>query len=515
VIVSDSLETDLLEQGLELRETHISLVFLAKDAVYKVKKPVDLGFLDFSTLPLRKQFCEAEVALNRRLAPGVYLGVLPIGLDATGTHRLGASGEPVEWAVHMRRLADEDAADRRLAESRLGRGDVQALAEHLVGFHASARCDPETARFGSVDAIEQNVRENFEQTRASATRHLAAAELGAIERWQLGFLREHRALFEARVAQARVRDGHGDLRLEHCYLGANGTVEIIDCIEFNERFRYGDVCADLAFLAMDLSWHERADLSEALLAAYARAAGDYDLYGVVDFYESYRAYVRGKVSSLLEDDAGASPAARARAAAQARKYYLLAEACTREPLARPALYAVGGGIASGKSTIAETLGELISAPVVDADRTRKQLAGVGATTPLSDAAFAGHYAPEQSERVYAELLRRAEVVLRSKRPVVVEASFRDRQQRLLVRGLAERLGVPFLFVECTAPPDVCRQRLAERAKGPSVSDGRSAIFDAFLASWQPVEELPADSHLQLDTTGPLPQTLERLAARVR
>src|SRR5262249_20743816 len=141
--------------------------------------------------------------------------------------------------------------------------------------------------------------------------------------------------FKARVAAQRVRDGHGDLRLEHCYLDATGNVEIIDCIEFNERFRYGDVAADIAFLAMDLTWHERPDLSEALLAFYASACDDHDLYGVVDFYESYRAFVRGKVSTMLEEDSSANHTARARAAAQARKYYLLAEACTREPIERP------------------------------------------------------------------------------------------------------------------------------------------------------------------------------------
>ncbi|MFI5306875.1 MAG: AAA family ATPase [Polyangiales bacterium] len=508
-----TLRHDLLAQGFELRETHISLVFLGAHDVYKVKKPVALGFLDFATLPRRKRFCEAEVELNRRLAPSVYLGIQPITLDDRGTHRIGGQGEPIEWAVHMRRLPDGNAAELRLREGRLGLAEIGRLAERLAAFHAHARCDAETARFGTVEAIEANVRENFEQTRQSAERHLSRAELTAVERWQLGFLREHGAAIAARVAQGRVRDGHGDLRLEHCYLDGSDC-EVIDCIEFNDRFRYGDVCCDLAFLAMDLSWHERPDLSEALLAAYARASGDYDLYGVVDFYESYRAYVRGKVSSIVEEDSTIAPEARARAAEQARKYYLLAEACTREPLERPALYLVGGVIASGKSTIADELGRMLSAPVLDADRLRKRLAGVAPEVPLSDAPFSGHYTEQSTALVYAELLRRAELVLRSGRPAVLDASFRDRRQRAAARELAERLGAPFLFVDCAPPLEVCRQRLSERARGPSVSDGRAEVFEAFVASFEPVNELPAEAVVRLDTSRPLGESLTRLSARL-
>jgi uncharacterized protein len=311
-----------------------------------------------------------------------------------------------------------------------------------------------------------------------------------------------------------VRDGHGDLRLEHCYLNDQGQVEIIDCIEFNDRFRYGDVCSDVAFLAMDLTWHEQTELAEALLSAYARASDDYDLYGVVDFYESYRAFVRGKVSSMLVDDPGVDAASRQRAEVQARKYYLLAEACTREPLDRPALYAVAGVIASGKSTLAEALGTIVRAPVIDADRTRKSLAGVEAKTPLHHDAFSGQYGPEQSARVYAELLRRAEVVLRSKRSVVLDASFRGRSDREAARELARRTGVPFLFIECQADAETCKQRLIEHARGPSVSDGRLAIFEEFVSQYEPVAELPAGQHVRVDTTGGRSASLAQLRDRL-
>lgn len=509
-----SSKADLLAAGFELRETHISEVFLGASDVYKVKKPVDLGFLDFRTLERRKRCCEAEVELNRRLAGSVYFGVVPITRDARGVHRIGGEGDPVDWAVHMRRLPDRDAADVRLGEGRLGGDEIAAIAAHVAHFHAGARADAQTARFGEVPAIEQNVRENFAQTRQSARAYSSEAELAAIERWQLEFLRTRPEIFQARIAAQRIRDGHGDLRLEHCYLSDAGDVEIIDCIEFNERFRYGDVCADLAFLSMDLSWHGRTDLAETLLADYAAQSGDYDLYSVVDFYESYRAFVRGKISAMLEADPEAQPATRERARTQARKYFRLAQACTRDPLEPPVLYAVGGVIASGKSSIARELAARVSAPVVEADRTRKQLASIPPTTPLHDAAFGGHYAPDATERTYAELLRRAAVVLDSKRPVVLDASFRAASHRMAALDLARRYGVTFRFIECAAPAAVCKERLSRRAQAASVSDGRIEIWDAFAASFEPVAELPQQVHLRVDTGRPLPAAMDEIAAQL-
>jgi len=508
-----TLEQDLIAQGFELRQTHISLVFLSGERVYKTKKPVQLGFLDFTSLEQRQHFCHAEVELNRRLAPQVYLGVVPITRGADGRHRVDGSGETVEYAVEMRRLADDAAADVRLAQGRLGHAELAQIAQRLAQFHATARCDAETRHFGTLPVIEGNVRENFEQTRQTAPHALARGELLALERWQLDFLRERAGVFEQRLATGRIRDGHGDLRLEHCYLGQAGSVEIIDCIEFNERFRYGDVCADVAFLAMDLNVHARRDLSEALIAYYARESGDYDLYAVLDFYQSYRAYVRGKVSSMLEQQAQ-SDAERARATAQARKYYLLAQACMREALEPPRLLAVGGLIATGKSSVSELLGQRLAAPVIASDRLRKQLAGVQPLQPLSDRAFDGNYSAAQTQRVYAESLRLAEVVLGSGRSVILDASFAQNSQRLAAAALAARLGASFTFVECHAPEAVIRARLAERAKQPALSDGRLEVFEAFRARYEPVRDLHAQQQLRLDTSAPINAEDPQLAALI-
>lgn len=495
---------------VELAETHISWVFLLGAEVFKVKKPVDLGFLDFRTMAQRKVACEAEVGLNARLAPDVYRGVVAIRRGEDGRACIGGTGPIVDWAVHMARLPDERRADVLLGGGKLSNEAIEAIATRIAKFHAGARGDPNTARFGTSEAVTTNIEENFAQTRSVIDRYLNPAEADEIVRWQTAFVRGHDSLFAQRIAAGRVRDGHGDLRLEHVYLDPPGSPSIIDCIEFNERFRFADVCADVAFLSMDLAGHGRVDLAERLLACYARESSDFDLYALVDFYESYRAYVRGKVATIVAADDQLDPEARQRAEKDARRYFLLALSADRHSLLLPALVAVGGIIASGKSTIADRIGLEISAPVIDADRTRKAILGVEARHPIHESAWQGAYDPAFTERVYTEVLRRADVVLASGRPVVIDASFRSRAMRQSVQDLARRYNVPFRFAECRAEPSVCRSRLASRARESGVSDGRLEIFDAFCARFEPVVEMSPDDHVVLDTTRSLEHAVTTL-----
>lgn len=509
-----SLRDDLAKELGEPRETHISWVFLTGDAVYKVKKPVELGFLDFSTLTAREEACRAEVELNRRLAPDVYHGVVPITREGK-THRVGGDGEVVDWAVHMRRLRDDDRADVLVARGELSIEHVDRIATTLAEFHAKCRADEETAAFGAPDVVSRNVREAFSATEAAHTL-LTPAEADELEGWQLGFLESRRSLFEERAAKGRVRDGHGDVRLEHVYLEGprRDVIRIIDGIEFNERFRYADVCADLAFLSMDLAWHGRVDLAERALAKYAQVSNDFDLYLLVDFYESYRAYVRAKIASLVAADPSVSSAARQRQREQARRYFKLALAVERPPLIGPMVVAVGGVIASGKSTVADRLGALMGAPAINTDRIRKHLVGAQPTDRLYDGSWSGAYDPEFTEKVYAEVRRLGSAVVRSGRPVILDASFRSEAMRQDARDLAAKLDVPFRMVECRCPPDVCRARLKIRDKQSTVSDGRLEIFDDFLAKWEPVTELSDEDHVVLDTSRPIEDSLAVLRERM-
>jgi uncharacterized protein len=497
-------------EKVSLVETHISWVYLLDRDVFKVKKPVDLGFLNFASREQRREACEEEVRLNVRLAPGVYRGLVPITRGLDGRCVVGGVGRVIDWAVHMERLSDEERADTLLAQGTLTGERIDAIATRIAEFHDTARGDEKVNRFARPSAVAKNVQENFVQTRNALSQYLDPAEAEEIVRWQRAFVHDEQERFAQRIAQGRIRDGHGDLRLEHVYVGPGRAIRVLDCIEFNERFRYADVCADIAFLSMDLAAHGRVDLAERLLATYAREANDYDLYSVVDFYESYRAFVRGKVASMLANDEGVDPTTRRRAAQQARRYFLLALSSDRQGLLRPAVVAIGGVIASGKSVIANRLSTELSAPVIETDRTRKSVLGVNALRPLHEPPWSGVYSADFSDRVYDELFRRAGVVLASGRPVVLDASFRSAPLRRMARDLATAHGVPFRFIECRATPEVCRQRLAAREGQQTVSDGRLAIFDAFCARYEPPVELQADEHLVLDTTKPIEENVETL-----
>jgi len=506
------VKTDLQAAGFELIETHISWVFLSESDVFKIKRPVDFGFLDFTTVEARRRACEAELRLNRRLAPDVYLGSVPVTVDDDGVHSIGGNGRTVDWAVHMRRLSEAGRADILLGERSLSGRQIDALADHVAAFHERARCDAETARHGDVATIRENVRENFDQTRSSIDEYLNEEQARAIERWQLGVLGDE-ARFAARIASQRVRDGHGDLRLEHVYFEPDGSIAIIDCIEFNDRFRFGDVCADIAFLSMDLAWHGRVDLAERFLARYARMSHDYLLYSVVDFYESYRAFVRGKIASFLAADAETTAATRERARREARRYFMLSLAFERPPLVAPRVIAVSGMIASGKSRAAALIGELLAAPVLSSDRTRKHLMGSAPTQSMRSEAWSGPYSPGTTDAVYGELWSAADTIVASGRPVVIDASFRAAALRTAARGVAAKRGVPFTMVECVAPRALLLERLAKReAGGAHESDARSDLLDEFEARFEPIEEFPEEEHVRLDTSGAPDDTRRRLEA---
>jgi predicted kinase len=301
--------------------------------------------------------------------------------------------------------------------------------------------------------------------------------------------------FQARIEQERIRDGHGDLRLEHVYFEGGNPV-VLDCIEFNERFRIGDVASDVAFLAMELDGRIRCDLAESFLGRFALEFDDYDLYGVVDFYRSYRAWVRGKVAVFLATDPSTLPEKAARKAREAQALFALAEGYAHPPGPPAAVLAVGGLIGTGKTVLAEALARALALPVVESDRTRKWLAGVAPT----DRAPAAAYDPDASRRTFDEVFRRAEAVLDSGRGVILDATFRVADLRRRARELAARHGCRFLFLETTCDDVTLRERLRRRAAGPSVSDATEALLDRMRQEFEPVTELAPTEHLVLRTT---------------
>lgn len=499
-------DPDFQAQGLRCEETHVSKVYLGPHDAWKIKKPVDFGFLDYSTPEKRYAACEAEVVLNRRFSPSVYLGVVPLIKLPSGRFAFGGKGEIAEWAVHMARQPESDRADRLLAAGRLGYPALKGLAERLAAFHAGHPAPAAAAAFGSPSAVGRNLEENFIQTRpflAALLGRLPAAEL---EDRMTARLRSSAPFIEARFRGNRVCDGHGDLRLGQIYFDPSGECRILDCIEFNDRFRYGDPACDIAFLSMDLAFHGHPEMAEGFLAAYAAASGDFDLYPVIDFYQAYRACVRGKVAGFLAAQMEPGTEREARET-EARAYFHFALAERMRPA--PAVIAVGGGMGSGKTTLAGRLGELLCAPVVSTDPLRKRMAGIAPLEKRADALWHGLYAPETTEKVYAETARLSRIIGDSGRSVIIDASFRSRAAREAVREAAIGAGRPFLFIECRAGVETCRERLRRRASLPNPSDGNEGAFEDFLASWEPADEIPSGERLLLETEGPPGESADR------
>jgi aminoglycoside phosphotransferase family enzyme len=316
-----------LPKEVEVIETHISLVFLTRKYVYKVKKPVDFGFLDFTSLDKRKYFCEQEVKLNRRLSPDIYLGVVEITFDRDRISFNG-KGQVEEYAVQMKRIPEELLLDKLLAKGQVDREMMDALSERLARFYASAETNEHIKSFAKPERVKQDTDENFDQTGKYVGVVISKPVYEEIQKRTDEFFRTREALFHRRIVSDRIRDCHGDLRLEHIFWGKE--IAIFDCVEFNQRFRYTDVAADMAFLAMDLDYHGREDLSEHLIQAYIEKSGDQEVLSVLDFYKCYRAYVRGKVESFRLDDPHIPEKEKKEALRRAKKYFDLAWSYARK-----------------------------------------------------------------------------------------------------------------------------------------------------------------------------------------
>jgi hypothetical protein len=307
---------------IELVQTQMSFIFLAGDYVYKVKKAVNLGYLDYTNLEKRKYFCHQEVILNRRLCPEVYLGVMQIA-DEEGRIVAEGDGEAMEYAVKMRRLPQERTMDNLLKKNQVSEEMVARVAERMAEFHHEAECNEEINSFGDISVVVTNADENFAQTEKYVGISIPRERYEAIKAYSQSFLQRNGQLFSQRARQGRIRDCHGDLHAAHvCF--TNGIC-IFDCIEFNERFRYGDVASDVAFLAMDLDYHGHPDLSQRFVQTYQEASGDWELSQLIDFYKCYRAYVRGKVESFKLDDPHISEEEKRGILAIARRYFELTE----------------------------------------------------------------------------------------------------------------------------------------------------------------------------------------------
>ena len=473
---------------VELLQTHISCVLLAGDYAYKIKKPVNLGFLDFSTLEARRHFCEEELRLNRRTAPRLYLEVLAIG-GSEAEPVLGGGGPTIEYALRMRRFAQDDLLDRMARRGALLPGHIDALARGLADFHAAIARAADSQAYGSPERILAPALQNFAQLLPLISAKADIAQLARLRDWSAREHAELAPLFAARKRAGWVRECHGDLHLGNIAL-LEGVPTPFDAIEFNPDFRWSDVMNEIAFLVMDLVDHRLPRLAFRFLNAYLEHGGDYAGLRVLRFYLAYRALVRAKVSCLRAHQAGVAAREKSEVEQECRRHLHLAERLAAP--AHPALLIMHGLPGSGKTTIAQGLLEALGAVRLRSDVERKRLHGLNALAHSGSGLDAGLYAPQAGERTYARLAELARAVLAARYPVIVDAAFLKRAQREDFAALARAAGANFLIADCAAPLATLRARVAARERaGGDASEAGLAVLEHQRSSAEPLapEEL--------------------------
>jgi aminoglycoside phosphotransferase family enzyme/predicted kinase len=477
--------------------THASLVFIVPPFVYKIKKPVDFEFLDFSTLAKRRHFCEREVELNSRLAPGIYLGVASITREGGG-FAFGGTGPVVEFAVRMLRMSPEGFLDNRIKAGTAGEAELERVAVTLADFYQKQPSPRDVAEWGTVARLRISTDENFSQTEGFIGKTLSRGSYDAIRAFTESCYELRRALFDQRVGGGWIRDCHGDLHLDHVHV-TDDALHIYDCIEFNDRFRHLDVASDAAFLAMDLDYHGRPELGAFFVRCVAELLADPGMVGLMDFYKCYRAYVRGKVESLHAVAAIADIGERNAAAGRARRYFQLAlqyASCGSQPVALVFM----GRVASGKSTLAKAISHELGWPLVSSDERRKTLAGVPLHQRGDTECRKNLYASHMTRLTYDSMIRDAYEAVQGGHGIILDATFSKRSFRDCLR---EKLGdrrVKWIVTE--VDDAIANERLRQREHTDDVvSDARCEDHDFLNAAFEEPDELPEADRYAVNTAG--------------
>lgn len=467
-------------RDIQVIETHISWVLLTGDYAYKIKKPVTLGFLDFSTLAARRRYCGEELRVNRRTAPEIYLGVVPIAASADGV-RVG--GEPaIEYAVRMRQFPHAARLDRCLRGGKLSAADMRDLAQTIARFHLELEPRRDIDVAFEVERVVKPARNNFVHLNPAEFDDESQQRLAVIEAWTLQQAEALAPAFEARARGGAIRECHGDLHLENLLL-QDGRFVPFDALEFSTNLRWIDVANDIAFLVMDLMAREHAGFAYTALNAWLEANGDYTSLGVLRFYLVYRSMVRAVVTAIRRRQGGAQPADSARL--DAGRYVELAASLVDTPPAR--LYLMHGFSGSGKTWRSERLVGALRALRVRSDLERKRLDGLTAAQAETGRLGAGLYAAELTDRTYLRLAEFCETGLRAGFNMIADATFLQRQQRERFVRLGESLGCEVSIIDCATPEEELRRRLIERsARGGDASDADTAVLDYQLAHHDPL-----------------------------
>ena len=469
--------------AVELIQTHVSYIFLTDRHAYKIKKPVDFGFLNFSTIDRRRFYCNEEVRLNRRLCPDIYEGIVELRETQQGAAFHG-NGALLDYAVKMKRLPADRMLDRLVECGKVTGAVMRKVSRVIAEFHRTALTSPAITDHGRLERIMYNWQENFDQALPFEEMTLPAGDRELIRSWVTRFATEHDIVFQKRVDQGFIRECDGDIHLENICLD-DDSIHIFDCIEFNDRFRCCDTAADIAFLLMDLDFHGRHDLSSDVIDEYVSVSGDTGSVALIDFYKIYRAFVRGKVESFRLNDSGITPEDQLLAKNRAIRYFRLVRGYIERRQLKPTLFITCGLMGSGKSTLAAQLAFELGMASYNSDVIRKQMTAAATGQQNRDAFNEGLYDRKTHEATYAELLRRAEQHLNMGTSVIIDACFTRREQRSAFAALADRHSVPFAIVHIACSDVENKRRLMERGlAGTTVSDGRLELLAEQTAGFE-------------------------------
>jgi aminoglycoside phosphotransferase family enzyme/predicted kinase len=481
-------------------QTHISWVFIASPFVFKVKKPVNLGFLDFSTLEKRHYFCQREIELNRRLCPEIYLDALPVYETDSG-FSFKPPGKIVDYAVKMKELPHGCFLNELLEKNLVGEKEINRVISTLHRFYQAEIPTREIERWGTPEKLKISTDENFTQVEPFVGKTISSAAFEAIRHYTNQFYELNENLFHERIQQHRILDCHGDLRLDHVHLTPEATT-IFDCIEFSDRFRFVDIANDLAFLAMDFDFKGRSDLGNLFLRNAARELGDAGMLKVANFYKCYRAFVRGKVESIQATEKETTNSGEHQK--QAACYFRLALGYAIAG-AEPFILVAMGRVGTGKSTIAKRLASELDWPVFSSDETRKTLTGVSLTQRTPSELRAKIYSARMTQKTYGKLLEDGFAAIgccsRRRRPrlsqphngVILDATFSTRALRKFLRDECKKANVPIQFIELEIGPDEIKNRLKLRDENTAkTSDARLEDFEKLNTAYQPPSELAPD-----------------------
>ena len=478
-------------------QTHSSDVFIVPPYVYKVKKSVNLRFLDFSSLSKRKYYCEREVELNRRLTDGIYLGVEKILLNKSKL-TFGSGKKVIEYAVKMKRLPEKYFIKNLLKKGQVNKQDFVNIIVRLVKFYKGQPSNTDIDKFGSSKSVKFTIDQNFELSKRFIGKTISSPCYDAVKLYNNLFFKKNSKLFKQRTKLGFIKDCHGDLHLEHINL-APQELNIFDCIEFNNRFRYIDIASDLAFLAMDLDFNGYKKYGDLVVSEFSKKIKDKTIYKIIDFYKCYRAYVRGKVESIRSESKDVSRKEREISSLVAKKYFNLALNYALFG-SKPIIIVVFGFIASGKSTLAELISNELSAVVISSDKTRKEITGTKLTERNYEGFNKGIYAKEITEKTYIEMYNRCTREIILGKSVILDASFSKKRYRKKISNEAKKIGAEVFFIETEVSEKVIKRRLQEREKTVNlVSDARMEIFTEFKKSYEEVNELSTIQYIRINT----------------